>query len=441
MTDNSGHDEATIPASDAVAHTPSIPAPAPIAPSERIEIVDVLRGFAILGILVVNMYWFANPLLLAFSEVEPWDGPVDRMVRWGIAFFCEGKFYTLFSLLFGFGMYMQMMRAQARGAPFVPRFARRLCILLLIGLAHVALLWPGDILIAYALVGFALLLFRNCSPRTLLIWSALALVSLTVVAAALTCFVLLARAAGLVGLSPGTGAAAPVDAETSGILFRWAMDAYKVYGEGSVAQILRQRLFDYMITFFAAIIFSFPMFLGLFLLGVYTGRRGLLENLASQTGFFRRLLVWGLVFGVPASAYGVVAAELVGFDDLTWPFVAWVFTGTVGPLGMTCAYAAGLVLLFQRESGRRFLQPLASVGRMALTNYLLQSLICTSLCYNYGLGLYGDISPAAGVALTFAIFAVQIVLSNWWLRWYRFGPVEWLWRSLTYGRRQPMRIR
>jgi uncharacterized protein len=439
VTDNSSDEPRALAASDSVAHAPSALPSEPITPGERIEIVDVLRGFAILGILVVNMYWFANPLILVFTEMEPPKGAVDRVVMWGITFFCEGKFYTLFSLLFGFGMYVQMTRARARGAPFAARFARRLCVLLGIGLAHVVLLWPGDILIAYALVGFGLLLFRNCSPRALLAWAALALFSLTVFFAALTPVVQRIEAVETAASQP-TSSEAAGDAQFTEMMSRWAQEAYDVYGQGHFGQIVLRHLFDYVLIFFGAVIFSFPVFLGLFLLGVYIGKRRVLEDLPGRRGFFRRGLFWGFALGAPASAYGVVAGELLSVNELTWPVVAWIFASTVGSLGMACAYASGLALLFQRDAGRRFLTPLASVGRMALTNYLLQSLICTTICNSYGLALYGKISPAAGLPLTFAIFAVQIVLSNWWLRRYRFGPVEWLWRSLTYGRRQPMRI-
>ena len=149
--------------------------PTPIAPHERIEVVDILRGFAIFGILTVNLLWFAHPIYIEPAGIDPGSGTVDRVARWLISFFCLGKFYSLFSFLFGFGTAVQMIRAEARGTRFVRLYGWRLCVLLGIGLCHAVFLWAGDILVSYAILGFALLLFRKRRLSTLIVWAGVCL--------------------------------------------------------------------------------------------------------------------------------------------------------------------------------------------------------------------------------------------------------------------------
>jgi len=425
--------------------------PTPITPHERIEVVDVLRGFAIFGILTVNLLWFAHPIYIEAAGIDPGSGTVDRVARWLINFFCLGKFYSLFSFLFGFGMAVQMIRAEARGVPFVRLYGRRICVLLGIGLCHAVFLWAGDILVSYAIVGFLLLLFRKRKLTTLLVWAAVGLVVPVVNTAGCVGLGKLAQSrpptptttpattpATVSATAPATG---PVSRSTTGgpDFAAWAQQAYDAYSHGTYGQILVQRVKDWSFLLFVTVLFMFGGILGMFLFGLYAGRRGILHDVTPHLGFIRKLAIWGLALGVVANLTAVIAGEFVHPAEISWFALVPTAAGAVGAPALCFFYASAIVLLVQKDAWRKRLRPLAAAGRMALTNYLLQSVICTMIFNAYGFGQFGEVGPALGILMTIVIFAVQIPLSNLWLRWFRFGPMEWLWRSLTYGKPQPMR--
>lgn len=424
------------PAPSRVTHSPPLQ---PIAANERIEVVDVLRGFAIFGILCVNMFWFSNPFMLMMGAPDRWTAPHDRGAQWFIRLFCEQKFYSLFSLLFGLGMAILMTRVEGRGGSFVRLYVRRLLVLLLIGVCHVVWLWPGDILIIYALGGFILLLFRHCRPGTLLAWA----IPLCCLPAVLICGLTVLGKLGeaLAAAGPATQpTGADPSAEMTALFSDWAAAAYATYAHGSFGAILLQRLLDYGLTFVLMSFFAAPCILAMFLIGLYTARRGLLHEPGAHLGFLRRLVWICLPIGLVTNLVVTALFEYAPRSDVSWLAIPLAIANIFAPPTLCFAYAGSLVLLCQRESWARRLRPLANVGRMALTNYLLQSLVCTLIFNSYGLGLYGLVGPAAGLGLTVAIFALQIPLSMWWLRHFRFGPAEWLWRSLTYGKAQPLRL-
>lgn len=425
--------------------------PTPITLHERIEVVDILRGFAIFGILTVNLLWFAHPIYAKPAGIDLGSGAVDHVAWWLIQFFCLGKFYSLFSFLFGFGMAVQMIRAEARGVPFVRLYGRRLCVLLGIGLCHALFLWAGDILVSYAVLGFLLLLFRKRRLSTLIVWAAVCLL------------VPIVNTAGCVGLSklaqslPPTPTTTPATtpttvsttAPTTGPVSTpgtgqpdfaaMAQRAYDVYSHGTYGQILVQRVKDWLFLLVVTVVVMYGGILGMFLFGLYAGRRGILHDITPHLGFIRKLAIWGLALGVVANLTAVIAGEFVHPSELSWFALVPAAASAVGAPALCFFYASVIVLLAQKDVWKRRLKPLAAVGRMALTNYLLQSVICTTIFNAYGFGQFGKVGPALGLVLTIVIFAVQIPLSNWWLSRFRFGPMEWLWRSLTYGKLQPMR--
>lgn len=405
----------------------------PTAAQERIEVVDILRGFALLGILLVNMALFAAPPYQVAMDIAEPPAALDAAAAWVIRFLAESKFYSLFSILFGFGLWMQMTRARARGVNFLPLYVRRLLVLLFIGLAHAVFFWVGDILVSYALLGFPLLLFRNARPRTLLIW---VIVFLSLV------ILLNVATTGLVAL----GSSIPEGKEAMEQAFAQARESYRqanqaairAYGSGSFGEIMTQRLND--LTFmYSVTIFILPNIFAMFLLGLYIGKRGILENVAAYLPLIRKALIIGLVVGVIGNLIYAVGSMYSERAEPTWLTAAAATGQTIGAPAFALAYGAAIILLFQVPVWAKRLAPLAPVGRMALTNYLLQTIICTTIFYSYGLGLYGEVGAAAGVALAFAIYLAQIPFSIWWLEHFRFGPVEWVWRTLTYGKRQPFR--
>lgn len=404
----------------------------PIAAGERIDVVDVLRGFAILGILLVNMQFFTGPFCAIMVDTPLWPGLHDRVAAGLIRFFAEGKFYSLFSLLFGFGMVVQMLRAEQRRRRFVGFFMWRLFLLLLIGAGHALLLWTGDILMIYALLGFVLLLFRKRKPTTLLVWTCILLLLPTLMIGGVAGSLELAR-----GIPEAAAELEAGFAEQEQQMQYSIAQEITAYGAGSYADIMRQRVVDLQYAPFY-MLFAAPSILAMFILGIYTARHGILHDIPAHLRLLRHLAVWGAVLGVLGNSIHLVTAAMTSQAVPTPLWIPKTASTAVGVPALCLFYAATLVLLWQKQRWRRRLEPLAAVGRMALTNYLLQSLICTTIFYSYGLGLYGGVGPAAGLGLTIVVFLLQVLLSNWWLARFRFGPMEWLWRSLTYRKIQPM---
>jgi len=413
----------------ALSHTSeSPPALGPVAGRERIEVIDILRGVAVLGILMVNMGCFSLPDGLPGHQL--WPSMVERTVEKLILFFAQEKFRTLFSFLFGLGLAVQMMRAEARGVRFLPFYLRRLGILFLIGVAHFLFLWDGDIVHNYAVDGCILLLFRRRSLRTLLVWAGIFL-SIPLLYFALT-----------------TGYA--ITREVNPQIMKWnafedhpdeeqklMQETRRIYSHGTYIETVKFRAPDLAGDTVPGIADSY--ILGIFLLGVYAGRRGIFHDVRAHLPFFRRVQGWGLVAGVAGNAAFTVGGA---FDPSASSIMENVgrMCLVVGAPAMSCFYASTLILLAQGERWRRRLAPLAAVGRMALSNYLLQSLICTTIFYGYGLSLFCKLRPSLGLLLTVIICLMQVLLSVWWMRRFRFGPIEWMWRSLTYWERQPMRV-
>lgn len=417
------------------ARSRTLEASSPTPPSERLRTVDVLRGVAVLGILFVNMLWFSGPeLYWGLLGERPWSGGLDRAADAFIRFAADGKFITMFSFLFGLGMAIQVQRAEAREAHFPSLYRRRLAGLLLIGLAHGLLLWHGDILTAYAVLGFVLLLFQGRRDVTLLGGAVAGVLLPVLLLAAFTGLAALAR------LSPeGAGDVAAGMEEQRAAFAAAAERSLQAYGEGSYIDTLAQRAQDFGFMW-EHFLFWLPPILGLFLLGLWAGRKGLAADPTAHRPLLRRTAFVGIGLGGAANAwyaYGTLESSTgLGLGLMSLSFD--VAHGIGAPL-MGVGYLAGMALLAESSRLQRVLEPFAAVGRMALTNYLAHSVIATTLFYGYGLGLYGEVGPAAGLLVTLGIFALQLAWSPLWLRHFRYGPVEWAWRAATYGRLERLR--
>lgn len=412
------HTQATLATAPAVLD-------APIEEGERLAIVDMLRGFALFGILLVNMAVFKLPAGMGrVPRAE--QGLLDRLVTQAITLLGEGKFYALFAMLFGFGFAIYLLRAQQHGRSVLGRFARRLLILLLIGLGHALLIWYGDILVSYALIGLLLLLFRSAQPRTLLICAALLLLGAALLSMGMIGLLELAR------IVPGATAMLN---NLDTVMRTQAAEEQRIYATGSYPAIVAYRA-PQVLWGLVALLFSGIPILALFLLGLYVGKRGILHNPAAHTQVLQRVQRWCLPLGLALSLAVVLLQTRLG--PIGAASLQLLNLSLAGPI-LGLGYGATFVLLAQRPAWQQRLRLLAPAGRMALTNYLLQSLVCTTIFYGYGLGLYGSMSASGGLLLTLLIYSGQVLFSHWWLRRFRFGPLEWLWRSLTYGRVQPLR--
>lgn len=390
----------------------------PVAAGERIEVLDALRGAALFGIIAANMRGFSGPLAAYFDHTLMWTDPVNRTAQAFVDLFIQGKFITLFAFMFGIGFAIQMERADRSGVTSPILYVRRLVILLLFGIAHFVFVWWGDILAPYAILGFALMLFRKRSQKALLRW-----------AAGLYAWPLLLGTLMFVGHS--AGAQIPMPPPTTAPELQRIIG---VYASGSYASIVGQNLKELPFMAFG-LIFFYPRVLGIFLFGLWVWREGIIRELPAKTGLLRLCQMHGLWVGLLFNAIAVTLNEIFHPSPIA-PGAVGMAVGvalTIGVPAGSLFYASTVALLWEKMRWRARLRPFVAVGRMALSNYLLQSLVCTTLYYSWGGGLYGRVGPLLGFVPTIAIYAAQVALSVWWLRHFAMGPMEWVWRRLTYG--------
>jgi uncharacterized protein len=395
----------------------------PISVPERIIFIDVLRGMALFGILAANLRAFFAPLDCYDNIGVLFHGRADFLAQAFIDTFIQGKFISIFSFLFGMGFAIQMSRAEARGARFMGFYPRRLLALALFGLIHGIFIWAGDILLTYALSGAILLLFRKRQQKTLLWWAA-GLFSLPLVMSSIFVGIYFSRFR-----QPWMVPKPPDVKKLHAII--------NIYAHGTVRQIMAQNWVEWKQqlpwTLFA--IYA----LALFLLGMWVWRAGIVQRLGEYRPLLRRVCAWCIPVGLVINIYGTTVRAIIPPEKVSpWNWSAGVLF-LPGAHILSAGYVSGLALIFMHEDWRRRLRPFAAVGRMALTDYLMQSVLCTLFFYHYTTGLYGRVGPAVGLIPTVILYAAQVVFSNWWLRRYRFGPMEWLWRGLTYGKLPPLR--
>ncbi|HVJ39122.1 MAG TPA: DUF418 domain-containing protein [Stenotrophomonas sp.] len=397
----------------------------PIAPAERIVLLDVLRGFALFGILLMNIEGFVGPLNAALTGVDPGLSGANRLADAAVYFFVQGKFYTLFSLLFGMGFAVMSARAEGARRPFVPMYLRRSGGLLLIGLAHALLLWSGDILVSYALLSLLLLAFVEAPTRWL---PALALVVYLFASAWVLLF-------GAIGTLAQHDAGFQQQIAEVGRQWQHALEAQRqAFGAGTYAQATAQRAGD-LGESLRSLLVNGPTMLGMFLLGTWFVRSGVIAAPDRHARLFA-LLRWGalpLGIALMAVSYRISPWMDPARLDLSLS-LAWALASLANLL-MCLGYLAWVTRWVAA------LAWLAAAGRMALSNYLLQSLVCTLLFYGYGAGLFERLPRAWQPAFALGLFALQVLASHAWLHYFRFGPVEWLWRGFTYLQWPPLRRR
>jgi uncharacterized protein len=394
-----------------------------VAPESRLVEVDVVRGFALFTVLLENMYGFG-------ADSVAWSSAPDKLASTIMQVFVESKSWTLFSLLFGFGFALQLERAQAAGSPILPTWLRRLAVLFALGAAH-ALLYDGDILMLFAELGLGLLVVRRLPTRTLL-----------VLAAALLLVFPMVRFA-----SAHEALAGPEGIEDARAELEEDRRSH-VYAIGSLAEVAADNasaipadpLEDVATPESGLAVFA------MFLLGFSVGRSGFARDIPGHAAALARVRAWGLGIGLAAMAAKQVLAATAGYavfrEQRAGPGVelAGDLLFAFGTTALALGYAAALILAARTRRGRAVLAPLAGVGRLSLTVYLTQTLMFTTLFYGYGFGQAFRLGPAAVTGWAVASFALQVVACQWWSRRFRFGPMEWLWRSLTYLRWQPLHL-
>ncbi|RIW13620.1 DUF418 domain-containing protein [Algoriphagus lacus] len=404
----------------------------PIQANERADILDILRGFALLGIALANygtlsQYFFISQetrLALPTANVDQWLNGINTI-------FINGKFYSLFSLLFGVGFAIVFSRNTARGQNGVSVFYRRLGVLALFGLIHCLLIWDGDILFFYAVVGSFLPLFRNVSDKNLL------LVALVLIFSPLLFDAVKVVSDGnwsmgnlIIGHLQKIDQSLGITDENVGTWLQ-VNSSYKDLLQWNSSGFLwgwHLRLDSNRI----------PKVLAMFLIGLYVGRNGLFLKPEKNKKLLQKLQVAGLTIGISAG----LASLWFEHDNQRLPEAGGLWDTlfhalNVAPLSI--AYAATLALWYLNPKTKKILLTLRPVGRMALTNYIMQAVFGIIIFYGIGFGLGSDLGPAYYMPIAIAVFSFQIIYSHLWFRHFTYGPLEWIWRQLTYGKRLSIR--
>ncbi len=441
----------------------------PVGEGERIGSMDSARGFALLGILLVNMDFFSEPLWRAI-ELGPKQGAtgLDWIAGFMVGSFCEGKFFTLFSLLFGMGLTIQFLRATQRGERFGARGVRRLLFLLGLGLMHALLLWYGDILFFYAICGLVLLACIKWKARSLGILAGVLLSISMVFSGGFGAFSAMGAKAraetaakavqdtSAMAALPESGAAEPISLkpwdDTTKAPFERLMAAWKenkhtdpaqstlwrdmeiqAYREGPASSAFAFRAMTWAIFQIIATVAGFSiMILGMFALGASLLKAGLFEK--RRETWWPRMAAFGLGLGLPLGAVAVWMTShktdpLLAGLGTTLNVIAGILV-SIGTIGL-------VTLIVHKGLFKPLTNALANAGRMAMTNYLTQSLVATFIFYWWGLGKFGTFGDAHKAAFAVGLWTCQLVLSTLWLSKFRMGPMEWLWRCATYLKAQP----
>jgi uncharacterized protein len=394
--------------------------------NERIAVVDVLRAFALFGIIVTHAasgYLAGPPPAPGFNVFGAADRIVDNLEN----LLTFGKFFTIFAFLFGLSFAIQLDNAARKGTSFAGRFAWRVILLFAIGFVH-QMFFSGDILTIYAVLGLLLIPFQKVPTRVLLVAGLLLVLNVPG----------LVRNLRQVSAPPPTAEQRQAAAAAGQAFMQHARQQYDIKRTGGVDQVIRMNVTEGFGDKFRFQVVTGRLWVtfGLFLLGLCAGRLNIFRDSAENRRFFRRLgLASGVIAALATAAY--LAHPPVGFAarSVTQAFTSFAFS--VQQFTLAACYASVIALLFwRRPTG--LLSQLAPMGKMGLTTYLTQSVFGLLLFYGFGLGLLGKLGVAACVMLAMAFYIVQIMFASWWLRHFSMGPVEWLWRSLTYFRLQPL---
>lgn len=399
-------------------------------PGQRLHIIDAFRGFALIGVVLVHMveqYLAAAPSEELRAVMV--KGPMDEVIEFLLQLLVRGKFFAMFSFLFGLSFFIQMDRAASRDVNYQGRFLWRVTLLLLIGYLH-SLFYRGDILTIYAMLSFLLVPFYRAGNKTLWVVS----------------FVLLTGAGRYVAFALNGGEtiipfgagephlphnAAYLDAVTSGSLL-------DVFASNAVFGHLAKLEYQLNINGRFYLTFAF------FLLGLWVGRIRLFERLDEWQGAVKRILKYGIgmtlvFFLMIILLFGAASDETGMIEKMdTWLLMFAMTSIDLFNFSLAVVMLCTFILVYRRKGEKSFLNKLAPYGRMALTNYIAQTLIGTFLLFNWGLGFIGEVSNSQVLAMAVLIISAQVWASAVWLRHFRYGPIEWLWRSGTKLSWQPM---
>jgi len=394
----------------------------PSKSTERIQDVDILRGFALFGVILVNVFYFHVPAQYFSEYYNQFTDPLNKGLFYFLSWFFTGKFYPIFSFLFGLGFSIQFLNARQKNVNPYTFLARRLTILLLFGLAHIIFVWEEDILFIYAVCGFVLLALAERSPKFIL-------------ATALALYF------------------APHAFNVANNFFQFTahssvmVDSFNTYVDFYTTapywQILRERIAIYLQKFSQLeVLISQLNRLAFFLMGLYVGRNNYIAAFRKESRYWFRLLL--ISFCIFSAGFLADKIWLKDLENARYPALLLSIEEIV--IGITSLfqvfiYIIGFLLLLTVNRIRPFLTPLSNIGRTALTIYLMHSTVFSFIFYSFGLKLYGSLIPTQLFTIALGLFSVDVILSILWLKYFQYGPLEWAWRSLTYNKVLPIRIR
>jgi len=416
-----------------------MPLHAPVKVQDREVFMDILRGFAILGIFIANLgagfSWYnENANLTGTFLIPNWDSKMVFLHHWLI----EGKFYSIFSLLFGWGIALQIKRATDNNNTAIPTIRRRLLFMLLLGFCHL-LIWTGDIVFFYAMLGFLLLPMRKFSNKTLLITSFILILSPILLYSLKMLFPILAIPSNVLN---------QIGQYIEIKLFPAFENAKS---EADYLNIIKAfTWWDILKDNFAGIFyrFSYLIFIsriskvfGMFLIGFLIGRTNFFQKIAEHKKIIATIIFAGLAIGLPANYMlaDYMATASSDYVQLKEKGLYQTIVYAFGVAPFALAYVGIFMFAFQTQFGKRYMLILAPVGKMAFSNYIIQSLVGNFVFLSAGLGLMGKIGPVWYTAFGIGFFIFQVIYSTIWLKYFNFGPLEWLWRSATYKKWQTMK--
>jgi uncharacterized protein len=400
------------------------PQPSPIGKPDRIDSLDALRGIALLGILLVNIFSFAQPHYSSPNVYGDLHGA--NFAVWLFSHtFAYLKFLSIFSMLFGAGVYLFTSRIEGAGRQSGWLHYRRMLVLIMFGLLHAYFLWFGDILVHYGICGLLLYPFRQCPPRRLILIG--------------TVILLIPILAGVFYIStmgPNDFQEFEKDLHPTPSAVASDLATFRGGWLGQLSTRANEALE------FETTVFGWEYFwreLGLMLIGMALFKLGVFSA-ALTRAVYLRMIIAAILFGIPLTWYGVYANYKVGWQSMSIYFRG-EFVDYVASLFVAFGWVGAIMLACKSPALRLLTYPLKAVGRAAFSNYILQTLICTTLFYGHGFGLYGHISRVGQFGIVLVIWALQLIVSTLWFRFFRMGPLESLWRSLTYWKPQPLRVK
>lgn len=400
----------------------------PTSGSNRYHSLDLIRGIAVAGILIMNIYAFGNIFSYYVNPMALGEPSMPNLITWVLThIFADQKFYTLFSMLFGAGIMLMAERAEAAHSSPAGLHYKRMGWMLVFGLIHALLIWYGDILVAYSIAGLWVYLFAlHTKPITKLIVGSILIAIILVFMSSFALFVEQMPEADTQQMRemfqpPQT----IIDKETVPYITSYS------------AQVAHRTQFFFHNLPMSAFFFGFFRIGGSMLIGMALYQLGILTAQRSRQFYFKLMSV-GFVIGFGLIAYDTFNLLSNNFD-LKASMLSFMTTNSLGAIFVALGYIALICLWAKSDKMAGLRQRLEAVGRMAFTNYLSQSIICTLLFYSHGFGLFTQLERYQLMLVVAVIFVAQLLWSPWWLKRFKFGPLEWLWRSLSYGKRQPFK--